>query len=108
MIGLITTIVIQVVGVAIIVKKFLIPTTTEQTLKSKIKKVNEEGKLVIITSHILSDLDELCSHVIYMQEGQVLINKPFYKLQSETNEIKLTKMITQLIKNNTSKSIITS
>lgn len=79
-----------------------------ETLKSKIKKVNEEGKLVIITSHILSDLDELCSHVIYMQEGQVLINKPFYKLQSETNEIKLTKMITQLIKNNTSKSIITS
>ena len=79
-----------------------------ETLKAKIKKVNNEGKLVIITSHILSDLDELCSHVIYMQDGQVLINKPYHKLQSETNEIKLTKMVTQLIKNNPSKTLITS
>jgi Cu-processing system ATP-binding protein len=79
-----------------------------ELLKTKIKKVNEAGNLIIITSHILSDLDELCSHVIYMQDGRLVFNKPIQKLQAETNEVKLNKMITHLIKNEHSKSLINS
>lgn len=77
-----------------------------EILKTKIKKVNEAGNLIIITSHILSDLDELCSDVIYMQDGRLIFNKTIQKLQSETNEVKLNKMITHLIKNEHSKSLI--
>jgi len=79
-----------------------------EILKNKIKKVNDAGNLVIITSHILTDLDELCSHVIYMQDGRLLFNKSIHKLRTETNEVKLNKMITHLIKNANSKSLITS
>lgn len=46
-----------------------------ELLKEKIDRVCKQGKLVIITSHVLSDLDDLISRVIYMQDGKVLFSK---------------------------------
>ena len=34
-----------------------------------------KGRLILITSHILSELDELITQVMYMQDGQVLFHK---------------------------------
>jgi Cu-processing system ATP-binding protein len=46
-----------------------------EILKEKISKECAKGKLVIITSHVLSDLDDLISRVVYMQDGRVLFSK---------------------------------
>ena len=39
-----------------------------EILKEKIIKEKEKGKLILITSHLLSELDDLVSEIIFMQE----------------------------------------
>ena len=70
---------------------------SNEILKAKIKKEHAKGKLILITSHILSDLDELVTEVIYMQDGKLLFHKPFDLLQRETGEEKLSKAIAEVM-----------
>ena len=46
-----------------------------EILKEKIIREKQKGKLVLITSHILSELDDLITQVIYMQEGTSYFTK---------------------------------
>ena len=46
-----------------------------EILKEKIIAEKDKGKLVLITSHILSELDDLISQVIYMQDGKLCFHK---------------------------------
>ncbi len=64
-----------------------------EVLKERIILEKSKGKLVLITSHILSELDDLITHVIYMQEGSMLFHKKIGDLQADTGEIKLSKAI---------------
>ncbi|MBS1921346.1 MAG: ABC transporter ATP-binding protein [Bacteroidetes bacterium] len=64
-----------------------------EILKEKIKSEKEKGKLILITSHILSELDELITHVIYMQEGNLQFHKKLSDLQKDTGEEKLSRAI---------------
>lgn len=68
-------------------------------LKEKIFEEKKAGKLIIITSHIMSDLDEMATDLIYMYEGSVLYNNAITTLKSETGEKKLGKAITRLLQN---------
>jgi Cu-processing system ATP-binding protein len=70
-----------------------------EILKDKIRKEKEKGKLILITSHILSDLDDLVTQVAYLQEGNLLFHKSINQLRSETGEEKLSRAIAQLMKN---------
>ena len=49
--------------------------------------------MIIISSHVLSELDELASEVVYMQEGSILFQKSIEDLKSETHELKLSKIL---------------
>ncbi len=64
-----------------------------EILKGKIIDEKSKGKLVLITSHILSELDDLISQVIYMQDGKLCFHKSITSLQQETGEKKLSKAI---------------
>ncbi len=44
---------------------------SSEILKEKILKEKKKGKLIIITSHVLSDLEDVISEVVYMQDGQL-------------------------------------
>ncbi len=50
------------------------PVATE-ILKDKIIKEKQKGKLIFITSHILSELDDLVTQVVFMQEGKLVFHK---------------------------------
>jgi Cu-processing system ATP-binding protein len=69
-----------------------------EILKQKILQEKEKGKLVLITSHVLSELDELVSEVIYMQDGKLQFHKTIGQIQEDTGEQKLAKAIAQIIK----------
>jgi len=69
-----------------------------EILKEKILHERRMGKLMIITSHILSDLDELSTEMVYIFEGKVQYNNSIEALKVETNESKLNKAVTTLIK----------
>jgi Cu-processing system ATP-binding protein len=71
-----------------------------EILKEKIIAEKHNGKLVIITSHVLSELDELISHVIYMQDGSILFNKTIDSLKTDTGETKLSRAVAHFMTRN--------
>jgi Cu-processing system ATP-binding protein len=75
---------------------------SSEILKGKIKAEKAKGKLILITSHILSDLDELVTQVMYMQESKLLFHKNINALRSETGEQKLSKAIVNVMHANIS------
>jgi Cu-processing system ATP-binding protein len=69
-----------------------------EVLKQKIIREKEGGKLIILTSHVLSDLDDLVTSVVYMQDGSIKINDKIEVLQVKTGKQKLNQMMAHLIK----------
>ena len=53
----------------------------------------------MITSHVLSELDEIIAQVIYMQEGKLKFHKSFEQLKHDTGEVQLSKAIAHVMKN---------
>lgn len=68
-----------------------------EILKEKITREKQKGKLVLITSHILSELDDLVTQVIYMQDGQLVFHKTIEDLRKDTGEDKLAKAIANIM-----------
>jgi Cu-processing system ATP-binding protein len=68
-----------------------------ELLKEKILEEKANGKLLIISSHILSDLDELTTSMIYIYEGKLHYNNTIQALKEETQEKKLGKAIATMI-----------
>jgi len=68
-----------------------------EILKDKIITEKNKGKLVLITSHILSELDGLISQVIYMQDGKLCFHKKIQDLKNDTGEEKLSRAIASVM-----------
>lgn len=71
---------------------------SSEILRDKIIRENMRGKLVLITSHILSDLDELTTHIMYLQEGRVQFSDSLENIKDYTGEARLSKAISLLIR----------
>jgi Cu-processing system ATP-binding protein len=71
---------------------------SSEILKEKIRKEKEAGKLVMITSHILSDLDDLVTQVIYLQDGNLIFHKDIDRLREDTGEVKLSRAIAAVMR----------
>ena len=78
---------------------------SSEILKEKIITEKEKGKLILITSHILSDLEELTTDVLYLQDGRTIFFKPLADIKQETGEEKLSKAIASIMKNNLKKEL---
>jgi Cu-processing system ATP-binding protein len=72
------------------------PVATE-ILKEKIIKEKQKGKLVFITSHVLSELDDLVTQVVFMQEGKLVFHQSIEDLRTYTGELKLNKAIAKIM-----------
>lgn len=70
-----------------------------EILKEKINKEKKRGKLVLITSHILSDLDELTTDVMYLQEGHLQLFDSLANIKEYTAEERLGRAIAKLMQN---------
>ncbi len=70
-----------------------------ELFKEKIIAEKEKGKLVLITSHVLSELDDLVTRIIYMQDGKLLFQKSIEALRQDTGEEKLSKAIARVMTN---------
>ena len=65
-------------------------------LKEKI--VKEKDKLVFITSHILSELEGIVTHIIFMGEGHILFFKPVDELLKETQQDNVSQAVMYYLK----------
>ncbi|MAN86110.1 MAG: copper ABC transporter ATP-binding protein [Algoriphagus sp.] len=68
-----------------------------ELLKTKIKKERARGKLILIISHILSDLEELTNRAIYIYEGEVFFSNTIEELKEITGECKFSPAIAKLM-----------
>jgi len=71
---------------------------SNELLKDKIRRQRERGKLILTTSHILSDLDDITSDVLFIQDGRIVFFKTIEALKKETEETRLSKAIAQIMK----------
>ncbi len=69
-----------------------------EILKEKIITEKKNGKLILITSHLLSELDDLVSEIIFIQDGQLIFHKSIERLKNETKIDKISKAIIHILK----------
>jgi Cu-processing system ATP-binding protein len=70
-----------------------------ELLQKKIIREKQKGKLILITSHVLTDLEEITTDVLYLQDGKVVFNGGLQTLQQQTGEQRLQKAIARLMEN---------
>lgn len=68
-----------------------------EILKDKINRERTDGKLFVITSHVMSDLDELSSEVIYICDGRIHYNDSIDNLKQETGHGSLGRAISVIM-----------
>ncbi len=71
-----------------------------EILKEKIIREKEKGKLILITSHILSELDDMVTQIIYIQDGKLCFQQSVGELQKTTGQNKLSKVIATIMTQN--------
>ena len=71
-----------------------------EILKEEIQRRLGCGKTVLITSHQLSDLDDLVNRIILMQDGRIVFDKSVDELRHETGNERVSKAIAQVLKAN--------
>lgn len=72
------------------------PVSTEQ-MKNKITKEKQKGKLIIITTHIMNEAEELADRLVYLMDGKIYLDTTVAKLKQETSETSLNKSIAKII-----------
>lgn len=68
-----------------------------EILKKKIQEEKRKGKMFIITSHILSDLEELSTDAIYIYDGSIYYHNSIAALKKETGEERFSSAIARLM-----------
>ena len=69
-------------------------------LKDKILKEQKKEKTVIITSHIMSDIEELAENLIFILEGKIIYNGTVKGLIEDKVKINLERTIASLMESN--------
>ena len=68
-----------------------------EIVKNKIIKEKQKGKLIIITSHIISEVEVLADRVIFLLEGNVYADSTVEELKKITGEDNLNRAIAGLM-----------
>ncbi len=66
-------------------------------LKDLIKKERDKGKTVLITTHIMSVVEELADEIVFLLDGKIYFKGSITKLQEQTNQTNLEHAIANLI-----------
>lgn len=69
-----------------------------EILKEKVRAERAKNKLILLTSHILSDLDEITSDVLYLIDGKVQFYQPIAELFEEHGDPKLGRVIAKIMR----------
>ena len=70
----------------------------KKKIKNKIIKEKNKGKLIIITSHLLSELHDIVSEIVFMHEGKVIVHQSVEELMTERKTEKISESIISILK----------
>lgn len=74
------------------------PLSTE-IMKSKILETKKENKLILVSSHIISEMDELADRIVYLLDGSIKLNMNVKDIKNGSGE-RLGKAITRVLQDN--------
>ncbi len=66
-------------------------------LKEKIRRAQKRGKTIILTSHLINELEHLSENVLFMLEGKVRYHGPIHNLVTSYGETRLENAIVHLM-----------
>ncbi|NLR57503.1 ABC transporter ATP-binding protein [Chitinophaga polysaccharea] len=69
-----------------------------EILKAKIIAAKKAGCLILITSHLLSELEGIVSQVIFIQDGKLMLHKTTMELKRDTGKDTIAQSIVHLLK----------
>lgn len=69
-----------------------------EILKEKVRASRKRGKLILITSHILSDLDEITTDLMHIIDGRLQFHRPTSELMEEYAETRLSRIVVRIMK----------
>lgn len=69
-----------------------------EILKEKVRAERAKNKLILLTSHILSDLEEITSDVLYLIDGRLRFYRSMDGLMAEHGEEKLGRVIAKIMR----------
>jgi hypothetical protein len=67
-----------------------------EIVKEKAQAELARGKLILVTSHILSDLDEIATDVLYLIEGRMRLYRSIAELKAESGESRLDRVVARI------------
>jgi Cu-processing system ATP-binding protein len=70
------------------------------TLKTRIAEARDAGSTVIVTSHVLSDLDAIADDIVFLHEGTVGFAGRVHDLKVATRQLSLERAIAQVMSEN--------
>lgn len=69
-----------------------------EILKAKIMDAKNRGCLILITSHLLNELEDIVSQIIFMQDGKLILHKGVEELNATTGQKTVARSIVHLLK----------
>jgi ABC-2 type transport system ATP-binding protein len=67
------------------------------TLRSVVRSLAREGKIILYSSHILEVVEKVCSHVIILHKGRVMANENVTRLRDLMHSPSLEDVFSQLV-----------
>ncbi|MBA9075684.1 ABC transporter ATP-binding protein [Rufibacter quisquiliarum] len=69
-----------------------------EILKAKILKEKKRGRLILITSHIMSEIEEVADEVMCLMDGHLKFHETIAALKEQTQENRLSRAIAKIMK----------
>lgn len=69
---------------------------SSEILKAKILKEKKKDKLILISSHIMSEIEEVADDILCMMDGKLRFYRSIASIKEETGETRLSKAIAKL------------
>lgn len=66
-------------------------------LKDKVRSARDQGKTFILTTHIMSEVDELADDLVVLLDGRVRFAGPIHDLKVQTRQLSLERAIAQMM-----------
>ncbi len=70
---------------------------TSQTVMAFIEGARKEGKTVIFSTHIMTEVDRLCDHVVVIHNGTIRAEGTVEQLRAQSGETNLERVFLQLV-----------
>ncbi|NQV13874.1 ABC transporter ATP-binding protein [bacterium] len=70
---------------------------SSSSLKDRILSEKEQGKTIVITSHIMSEIQELADTILYLLDGKIFFDGPVDVLIKQTGEKNLERAMAKLM-----------